>query len=280
MRKRLRLKKMKQQSKIQSAINVDKIHGLLRQLREFTPENIEFSNGYFFMNFGDNSVGYFSLKETPDWEYGIWLNPEKGTYQVFGDHRLLIDKFKPSRTYLSYTNIDFFRAHVLKISENPKLYFGDAYHSGGLLHHDEWSGFEGKTPEELQLIAENIYDEALQDEKDEQNANERARVYAMNLFQDIANLEHVAEVSISDKSKLWGGFVSPQYDVFIKPTDDATAEQIQHLYETYERMEFELRYEDESRYFCRHDFRYQCMYRSFDKKDQKKITKVFYHTEV
>lgn len=279
MKKRLARKKMKQLSSQQRIQNERHITDVLSSMKRLTVKDIEFSDGYFLMDFGISSVGYFNIEETPDWRYGIWLDREGEGYQIFGEHRLLIDKFKPSRTYLSYYSASSLQDHVLKIIERPVLYFADAYHSGDLLEPYEHSEFFGLSDDEIELVAQQVYKEEMEEEQEEIRFNEEARAYAMQLFQDIANKEHVLEVAISDKMKLWGGLVSPRYDVFIKPTDDATPQQIQALYDAHERMEYDMAYEDKKRghFFHRHDFRLQHFYRSFDKSDQKKITQYFYH---
>jgi hypothetical protein len=73
----------------------------------------------------DNAACYFKLKETPGWQYGIWL--EGAGYSIFGEHKELIDKFKPTRTYVSFEDdISGFTEMVQTISQNPKLYFVDS----------------------------------------------------------------------------------------------------------------------------------------------------------
>lgn len=80
-----------------------------------------FRDGYFVFYFGGNSVCHFGLKELPDWTFGIWLTEKYP--QFFGEHNDLIDKFKPSRCYISETNIDQFILMLSKIIENQDLYF-------------------------------------------------------------------------------------------------------------------------------------------------------------
>lgn len=90
MKKRLIAKKNKQRHRL-----------VLRQIKHsFKAHNIRFGNGYFIFTYGINSVCHFRLKGLPDWQFGMWHH-DSGGVSFFGEHDLLIDKFKPSRTYLS-----------------------------------------------------------------------------------------------------------------------------------------------------------------------------------
>lgn len=74
---------------------------VLKQLKPlFKAENIKFGNGYFIFSFGVNTVSHFRLKGIQDWQFGMWHH-DNGGVSFFGEHHMLIDKFKPSRTYLS-----------------------------------------------------------------------------------------------------------------------------------------------------------------------------------
>lgn len=278
MKKRLRRKQAKKLSKIEAIINRKKIDAILSQLAPLTPHNLQYADGYFIFHSGNSSILYFDIQETPDWEYGIWLNGTGDGYQIFGEHRLLIDKFKPSRTYLSYQGVSLFKEHVLKIQQNPILYFGDASYSGMLLQPDAGDDFEGLEMDEIQLVAQTAYDEYLSTEQEEKQFNEDARAHAFRFFQEIANSPNVAEVAISDKNKLWGLSVSPRYDVFIKPVNGASAEEVNAIYDEFHRMEYEHDYpRKEGRFFLNeHQFRYQHLYRSFDADDKKSITHYFH----
>jgi len=115
--------------------NKQRIENILNKItsNNFNITSKIFGNGYFIFTFGKNTVCHFTLKETPLWKYGIWLDGKKG-FKIFGEHEWLIDKFKPSRTYLSYNNdINGFIKEVKLISENPKLYFVDSLTDGDAL---------------------------------------------------------------------------------------------------------------------------------------------------
>ena len=89
-------------------------------------------DGYFIFSHGNSSVCHFKLKETPFWLYGLWVG--KDGFQLFGEHFDLVDKFKPSRTYVSTTNsIDEFLSKVKEIQEEPKFHFINSMNYGQLL---------------------------------------------------------------------------------------------------------------------------------------------------
>ena len=116
-------------------LNKQRIENILNKItsNNFNITSKIFGNGYFIFSFGYNTVCHFYLKQTPLWKYGIWLDGKNG-FQIFGEHEWLIDKFKPSRTYLSYNNdINGFLQEVKLISENLKLYFVDSLTSGDVL---------------------------------------------------------------------------------------------------------------------------------------------------
>ena len=84
-------------------LNKQRLEKIFNKIKNsnLTITNKIFGNGYFIFTFGVNTVCHFNLKETPLWRYGIWLDGKYG-FQIFGEHEWLIDKFKPSRTYLSF----------------------------------------------------------------------------------------------------------------------------------------------------------------------------------
>ena len=79
-----------------------------------TPNYIETGNGYFLFDYGKDSVMHFSLKEAPQWKFGVWLNyvPAEKPYTqeskeyvhiyIFAQNKLWIDKFKPSASEFVY----------------------------------------------------------------------------------------------------------------------------------------------------------------------------------
>lgn len=89
----------------------------------FTPEDIEYSDGYFIFSFGTNSVLHFHVKECPGWLFGIWFSPaetkesieEKPDYykdrisvEFFTQYEETIDKFKPSASTITCNENHFY----------------------------------------------------------------------------------------------------------------------------------------------------------------------------
>lgn len=99
MNKRIRIKREKK-------INTTLINNILKKLKLTITKKV-FGSGYFVFSFEKNSVCWFWLKELPEWKFGLWLG-ENETYSIFGEHTLMIDKFKPSRSYISFNNIKEF----------------------------------------------------------------------------------------------------------------------------------------------------------------------------
>ena len=70
----------------------------------FTPINVQYGNGYFIFDMGENSVVNFWIKELNGWKFGIWFyspkddnGEDKPNYcQFFAQRELFIDKFKPA----------------------------------------------------------------------------------------------------------------------------------------------------------------------------------------
>ncbi len=94
----------------------------------FTPYDIDYGNGYFLFEMGENSVVHFKIKEVwKNWKFGMWIDSnelndyneeenedtsyekEPNVVQLFCQHEHLLDKFKPSRSALciNYKPTDF-----------------------------------------------------------------------------------------------------------------------------------------------------------------------------
>lgn len=112
------------QKKRASIKNKARCDACLKQIQQagFKILQKTYKNGYFLFDFGENSVCHFKLKAIPDWRFGIWLDSD-GTYEIFGDHRDLIDKFKPSRTYVSHSSLAPFIQELQAIREHPYFHF-------------------------------------------------------------------------------------------------------------------------------------------------------------
>lgn len=179
MNKRIRIKREK-------INNTNRINDILKQLNYIVEKKV-FGSGYFIFSFALNSVCWFWLKEFKGWKFGIWLN-EKGTFDIFGEYILLIDKFKPSASYVSFDNINDFNEDLKSI-----------------LNKDT------KHLEYLDSIEEEI-----------KNDKEK-RQYLFDLTNDI--YDYIKEFNFKYKNKYilelkdYGSCRSPRYEIFIKYYD-------------------------------------------------------------
>lgn len=86
----------------------EKIFNYLRE-NKFQPINIRYGDGYFIFDMGEDSVVHFNIKGLYGWWFAMWIqtDPEKlkedekeyPAIQFFCQHKLNIDKFKPSRSF-------------------------------------------------------------------------------------------------------------------------------------------------------------------------------------
>lgn len=124
MNKRLMQKKKKMR-------NLKRHSDILSKISErFKISSTAYLDGYFIFNMGPCSVCHFSLEETPDWKYGIWL--KDNAFNIFGENIELIDKFKPSAAYFTFDSIEDFVGKVSDIQENPKYHLVNSLRSGAL----------------------------------------------------------------------------------------------------------------------------------------------------
>lgn len=113
MNKRILNKKIKKQNK-------DRINKILEEL-DYKVVKKYFGDGYFIFTFQKCSVSWFYLNEFPNWRFGIWLNDKNG-YSIFGEHEYLIDKFKPTRTYLSEIDVSKFNEKLNEILNKKEMH--------------------------------------------------------------------------------------------------------------------------------------------------------------
>lgn len=106
--------------------NKKTINNILNKI-PFTITRKSFGSAYFIFKFEENSICWFWLKEFPLYKFGIWLNKDN-SYSVFGEAICLIDKFKPSASTISETNIISFNKELFLIHNKDisyKEYFRD-----------------------------------------------------------------------------------------------------------------------------------------------------------
>jgi len=244
-------------------INKQRIENILNKItnNNLNITNKIFGDGYFIFTFGYNTVCHFYLKQTPLWKYGIWLS--KNGFQIFGEHEWLIDKFKPSRTYLSYNNdINGFIKEVKLISENPKLYFVDSLTDGDALvvyEKENWGdgefSYKGyqvirEFNEETKLwdkfrIDETIaqeefvnskYDEFMKEKLQEGMNHEHDKLFAFKFFRELPNIfPDIKVVGIRDGNKN-GWRCSSRYDIKVLVDKSISDEKADNLYNELENL--------------------------------------------
>ena len=78
-----------------SVFNVLRKEGLI-------PVDVQFSNGYFVFEYGEDSVVHFHIEGVKNWKFGMWIDTSiDNAVQVFAQNEMWIDKFKPSRSIFS-----------------------------------------------------------------------------------------------------------------------------------------------------------------------------------
>ena len=231
--KRIRKKIMKRKNTQRQNILLDEIKKI------FKIDTLLFTDGYFIFRMNPNAVCHFTINETPDWLYGIWLG-ENNNFHIFGEHTDLVDKFKPSRTYLSYENdIDSFIEDLNNIKENPKLYFVDSltgsalvdfkeYNSGGNVYYygyqavnnfDEDTHRGIKTKRDKNISQEDFvnkeYEEFHNEKQQRLKDEDFDRKFAFDFFKEILDFDDgITGVGIYDRNR--GGWrTSPRYVIRI-----------------------------------------------------------------
>lgn len=288
MNKRIKNKINKRNNTNRNEIILSKI------LQYFTLNKKRYMNRYFIFSMGENSVCHFSLEETPNWKYGIWLN-EKG-FQIFGEHDWLIDKFKPSRTYISFENeVQGFIQKVKNISKNLKMYFVDSLTDGSAVvdyvketygdAEDDfyYNGYQAirEYNEETKLYNQFRRDESITQEGyieskwneyiEEQNKLEQDhefdRAFAFSFFKSLLDIyPTIKAVGIHDRNKK-GWCSNPRYDIKVVVEEYVSQNELYDLYNSLDNLIHEQNY-SECRKSHKHTFSFMGCYDSL--KDIKK----------
>lgn len=117
MNKRLKKKTM-------NRIGRQRVKEILALLPEtLTLDTLQIEDGEFLIRGGYFIFCHLTLKQTPDWIYGIWM--DRAGYRFFGEHKELVDKFRPGRCYdqLETTDIATVIPVLLDIAACPEYHF-------------------------------------------------------------------------------------------------------------------------------------------------------------
>ena len=162
------------------------IKNILSQL-PFKVKIGNFMNGYFIFEKAPSSVCHFTIKGFDNWKFGIWIESDN-SFQIFGDHTLIIDKFKPSASTVSEQSINAF-IESLNATYNNAEYVSDV-----------------------------CYCEHIANEKQKLNCANYASV--QKLCTEMSNKNVI--FSIQDKNTK-GWVVSPRYEIVCMLEDNVTA---------------------------------------------------------
>lgn len=244
MNKRVKLKTQKKQ-------NLARHKEILTALGEhFKVKNKIFYDGYFLCDFGKSSVCHFTLKDTPEWSYGIWLLGD--SFEIFGEHDDFIDKFKPTRTHLAYKDdIEEFITTVSDIAARPDYHLADIL-SGGtvafpckkigesirgyqVVHTrdpktNEWISTWDESITQEEFIAREIAEHRAE-EKEKAEEIEAVRKSNFAFFKRLLDFDSsIRQVIVSDRMVLNPGLIiSPRYDLLIVVEDDVTEDECSRL---------------------------------------------------
>lgn len=124
----------------------------------YEPYDIQYGNGYFIFEMGDDSVVHFRVKRVwKHWKFGMWIDSkmigaseeDKKKYNivsVFAQYDTCIDKFKPSRSDLC---VEFKAEDWNEKEEDNGLYMWDLRSMLDMMQNHPficYNGFCGKDP--------------------------------------------------------------------------------------------------------------------------------------
>lgn len=250
--------------KLERKENSAKINKILKEITDsFTLSDKVLGNSYFVFDRGENSVCHFTLKETPDWKYGLWLKDDGG-YYIFGEHIELIDKFKPGRCYLDFEDntIDFISS-IKDISLKPKYHFVNSLTYGNVevdfkettdddgtvsydgyqvvRNYNEKTGYyDIITRDEtltLESYVEREYSNYFKEKADREADEDYDRRLVFSFFKKtLLNTDGILAIGVNDgNTKTYT--CSPRYTVYIVIKKEMSDGEIDNLYEKIESYE-------------------------------------------
>lgn len=227
MNKRIKKKKEKNNN----SKRMDSILNRIEKMYEISDK--KFGNGYFVFDMGENAVCHFKFKELKDWKFGIWLDKDGKKYDIFGEHIELIDKFKPSKCYISYENMDLedsledFLNGIGDIIKNPIMHF-----SCSLTYSDEM------TEEEALKEYREFYKEKEMEEKRNRETKERIFDYLKNIKE---KEDMITDVLVRDKNGN-GWKSNPRYEVTLVVKKEISDEYAEKLFKEIEDVSYKKEY--------------------------------------
>lgn len=214
--------------------------------------NVEYGNGYFIFEFGDNSVVHFRIKELPGWLFGMWFSYDKKTKGVikcewFCQQDLWVDKFKPSRSEIQCTTLFSISQFAIdKILTEPEDVFFDGYEiidnikfmlkHPWLAAYRDYRGVSLNIDYVTERYAKKYIQKATKKEiKHDKMVAKLEEKMKDKVVQKVNQLEFIESVEVVDKNQD-GWICHPRYSLKINATPGFCDEHYQKLYEDSEAI--------------------------------------------
>ena len=102
-------------------------NSILMELKRnnLVPTNIQFLDGYFIFDMGEDSVVHFHIRGIKKWKFGLWIctDLEDDAVQFFAQREDNIDKFKPSASVFTETVSKDRLKHIVANKSNTEYVY-------------------------------------------------------------------------------------------------------------------------------------------------------------
>ena len=175
---------------------------------------------------GWSRSGRLTLKELPGWLFGFELELNTSSITFFGEHRWLIDKFKPSRCYVSYESLavdNFAEVFQPALSELKDIQAFPIRHFGRSLYFGDEISDEEAFKEYEQMKFERRYQKRL-----DKTLTKQFFDYCKTLPIDHPGIEAVGVIDYH--KELQGARIYPRYAMRLLVRPETSDEVVQTLY--------------------------------------------------
>ena len=155
---------------------------------------------------------YFRDTRIPEWELALWAWYEedgnsKGCYFI-GEHELLVDKFKPSRTWISTQDMDEFISLLDTVTNNPYESFAASKYYSETIEE-----FREKHPD---INAKEDYEKSKKHEEDKRKYQKEAEEKTLSVYLPrlMESLPYLSGVALLDYDR-FGGISYPRYNLYV-----------------------------------------------------------------
>lgn len=217
--------------KNQSILFKDMADVMLSELNKMcTIENIDFGDGYFIFDMGQNSVVHFNVKELPGWKFAFWFavdtkQPTNIHYHWFCQQELFCDKFKPSRSAITYESTictsEFIYSMLEEESNNESIIWGIDDNIKYMLEHPYLAAYRDSHGVDFNTyyITERKAKRAIKREIKKENKRNQLKDEAEQLMKDkvvdmLKESTMIAGFEVHDQNED-GWICHPRYDITI-----------------------------------------------------------------